>query len=81
MKFDQKSPIQIEAERQEAANLAASILDMTSKIPPRIINDAKSNLIRQYKTAATKAISVAQSKSPNLTKLREQHAAIRSFYI
>ena len=81
MIFDKKSQMQIDAERKEAADLADSILKMTSSIPPRIINGAGINLVRQYKAAATKAVSTAKAKTLNLTKLREQHAAIRSFYI
>ena len=65
MNFDKKSQMQIDAERKEAADLAASIIKMTSSIPPRIVNGAGVNLIRQYKAAATKAVSVAKAKTLN----------------
>jgi hypothetical protein len=76
-----KTEAQVMAEKQEAEDLASSILGMTTRIPEKIINDAGANLVRQYKKAAAKAVSVANLRNKNLTKLREAHSLIKQFYI
>ncbi len=76
-----KTEAQVAAEKQEAEDLASGILTMTKRIPEKIINDAGANLVRQYKAAASKAVSVANLRNRNLTKLRAAYSLIKQFYI
>lgn len=80
-KSQQKTEIQVAAEKAEMTELSASILRMTTNIPDRVINGASAQLVRQYKKAVEKSRSVATNKIPNLGRLCDAHSLIRSFYL
>ena len=48
-KSQQKTEIQVAAEKAEMTELSASILRMTTNIPDRVINGASAQLVRQYR--------------------------------
>jgi hypothetical protein len=80
MKKENKSEALIEAERQEAEFLTKKILECTSRIPPKIVNEASYQAAVNFKALATSARKVAESRNANVTKLRHAWSAISSYY-
>lgn len=70
-----KSPEQLEVERQEKANLVGRILPATNSVPKSIMNGSQTKAAN-WKTAAVAARRLAESKSPDLNKLRNALGAL-----
>ena len=70
-----KSPEQLEVERQEKANLVSRILAATNTVPKAVMNESQTKAA-SWKAAAVTARRLAESKNPDINKLRNAIGAL-----
>lgn len=80
MKKEQKTEVQVAAEKREMEDLQARILKATSNIPKKIMNEADFYAAKNFKTLAVAARKAAESNSPRLEKLRSAWSSIQHYY-
>lgn len=80
MKKLQKTQDQIEAERREARELAAEIIEMSNRIPAKIRNEASHGTAVAYKNHMMAALKCANGKILDVHKLRAAYNLIVGYY-
>lgn len=80
MKSERKTPDQLAQEKEEMNWLTAKILDMTNRIPPKVLNEGSQQAAVTFKRLAVAARKQAESARPTLDKLRTAHQSIATYY-
>lgn len=73
---NKKTPEQIEIERQERERIREAIIKATNSVPASVMNGSQTKAAG-WKRAAVAARKLAESKAPDLNKLRNAYGALR----
>lgn len=76
----QKSEVQIADEKAEMARLSKEIMNLTERIPAKVMNETDFYGAKSFKEIAMAARRVAQSTKPNLDRLRNSRSALSPYY-
>lgn len=73
---NKKTPEQIEMDRQERERIREQIINATNSVPRNVMNGSQTKAA-SWKAAAVAARRLAESKAPDLNKLRNALGALR----